>query len=50
MIVEEMEFEGKTVVRSRISGVAVEFNIDPRKEAHLLAAVQQVLSNYPIDE
>ncbi len=38
------------VVRSRIAGVAVEFNIDPRKEAHLLAAVQQVLSNYPIDE
>ena len=38
------------VVRSRIAGVAVEFNIDPYKEAHLLAAVQQVLSSYPIDE
>ncbi len=38
------------VVRSLIDGVAVEFNIDPYKEAHLLAALQQVLSNYPFDE
>ncbi len=38
------------VVRSRIAGVAVEFNIDPRREGHLLAALQQVLSNYPFDE
>ncbi len=38
------------VVRSRIAGVAVEFNIDPRKEGHLLAALQRVLSNYPIGE
>ena len=38
------------VVRSRIGGVAVEFNIDPHKEGHLLAALQQVLSNYPSDE
>ena len=38
------------VVRSRIGGVAVEFNIDPRKDGHLLAALQQVLSNYPFDE
>ncbi len=29
---------------------AVEFNINPRKEGHLLAALQQVLSNYPFDE
>ncbi len=38
------------VVRPLLDGVAVEFNIDPRKEGHLLAALQQVLSNYPIDE
>jgi len=38
------------VVRSLEDGVAVEFNIDPYKEAHLLAALRQVLSNYPIDE
>ncbi len=38
------------VVRSMIDGVAVEFNIDPYKEAHLLAALQQVLSDYPFDE
>lgn len=38
------------VVRSLIDGVAVEFNIDPRKEHHLLAALQQVLSNYPFEE
>ena len=38
------------VVRSLIDGVAVEFNIDPYKDAHLLAALQQVLSNYPFDE
>ena len=38
------------VVRSRIGGVAVEFNIDPHTEGHLLTALQQVLSNYPFDE
>ena len=38
------------VVRSRIGGVAVEFNIDPHEEGHLLTALQQVLSNYPFDE
>ncbi len=38
------------VVRSLIDGVAVEFNIDPYKETHLLTALQQVLSNYPFDE
>ncbi len=38
------------VVRSLIDGVAVEFNIDPYKEAHLLAALQQVLSDYPVEE
>ena len=38
------------VVRSRTGGVAVEFNIDPHKEAHLLTALKQVLSNYPLDE
>ena len=38
------------VIRSMIDGVAVEFNIDPYKEAHLLTALQQVLSNYPFDE
>ncbi len=38
------------VVRSLIDGVAVEFNIDPYKEAHLLAALQQVLSDYPFEE
>ncbi|MEE9250949.1 MAG: PilZ domain-containing protein [Alphaproteobacteria bacterium] len=38
------------VVRSLLNGVAVEFKIDPRKESHLLTALQQVLSNYPIDE
>ena len=38
------------VVRSLLDGVAVEFTIDPRKEDHLLAALQQVLSNYPFDE
>ncbi len=38
------------VVRSLLDGVAVEFNINPRKESHLLAALQQVLSNYPFDE
>ena len=38
------------VIRSMIDGVAVEFNIDPYKEAHLLTALQEVLSNYPFDE
>ena len=38
------------VVRSRVGGVAVEFNIDPGHEGHLLTALQQVLSNYPFDE
>ena len=38
------------VVYSRTSGVAVEFDIDPYKDAHLLAALKQVLSSYPIDE
>ncbi len=38
------------VVRSLLDGVAVEFKIDPRKEGHLLAALKQVLSNYPFDE
>ncbi len=38
------------VVRSLVDGVAVEFNIDPYKEAHLLAALQRVLSDYPFDE
>ena len=38
------------VVRSLVDGVAVEFNIDSYKEAHLLAALRQVLSDYPFDE
>ena len=38
------------VVRSLIDGVAVEFTIDPNEEGHLLAALKQVLSNYPFDE
>ncbi len=38
------------VVRPLLDGVAVEFTIDPRKEGHLLAALRQVLSNYPFDE
>ena len=51
----QLQFDGigrlrTRVVRPLLDGVAVEFNIDPRKEGHLLAALQQVLSNYPIDE
>ena len=38
------------VVRSMVDGVAVEFTIDPDGESHLLAALKQVLSNYPFEE
>ena len=38
------------VVRTMLDGVAVEFDIGPGEEGHLVAALQQVLSNYPFDE
>ncbi len=37
------------VVRPLLDGIAVEFRIDPLKERNLIAALEQVLSNYPID-
>ena len=39
-----------TVVRSLVDGVAVEFRIDRDKSGHLVSALKQVLSDFPLED